>query len=408
MIEDDDYNSFNEDTKTYCLNWNKCNSTTTSGMPYIQNAFKYTPEKELDSFPIYGLYDYYNGGGYVHKFKTKNQSYDDIQSLFTNQWIDKKTRSLFVEFTLYNPNLNLFAYCSILFEFLPTGNIVPSSKFDNFDLYNVNSYEKLLTKVSYLIVVIFFMIAQIKKIIKHNKEYFKNKLNIFEWILYSFSMASLAMYAYKIKTADKILGEIKTNSINAYIRLQYIKYWNDVLNMSFAFCSFIGFIKMAKLLDQNTRIFILQTAIKHSMKKLSIFIALLIFLYTTFGQIFYIVLNDQMYYYSSYIKTLEVLFQMTLGKFDSGSILTASPFLGALLIFFFNVITVITLLNLFFAIIGESLLEIKKTIKIESIHLLTNLKRKKAVLSRNQSQRQFEENCSELIKNLDKIKHHCE
>ena len=384
-------------------------------MRNIQNAFNYTPADELESLPTFGIYHYYNGGGYVYKMmSTINQSYEDIQKLFESQWIDRNTRSLFVEFTLYNPNINLFAFCSILFEFLPTGNIIASSTFDNFDLYNVNSYEKLLTKIAFLIVVILFMLAEIKKILKLKKEYFKNPLNLFEWVLYSFSMTSLAMFAYKINTASQILNSIKMYSTNAYIRLQHIKYWNDILNMCFAFCSFIGFIKMTKLLDKSRTIFILIAAIKKSIKKVSTFIAILIFLYISFGQIFYIILYDQLNSFSTYIKTLEVLFQMTLGKFDSGSILIASPILGLLLMFFFNIIVVLVLLNLFFSIIGESLFETKNTIQAKSLDLYSSIKKKIYLKSLKERKKlninlkykfepSLEENISELLNNFDRM-----
>ena len=413
MPEYGDYSSANEDTDKYCLKWITCNSSIKNGNFEIQNAFSYTTAEELDSLPTYGIYDYYNGGGYVYKMmRNINQSYDDIETLFENEWIDRKTRTLFVEFTLHNPNVNLFALCSILFEFLPTGKIIVSSTFDTFDLFNASNYQKQIAEVAYIIVTVAFMLIEIKKIIKLQKNYFNNALNIFEWVLYSFSLVSLVIFLFEINAVSQILNIIKTNSINANIRLQHIKYFNDLITICFAFCSFFGFIKMIKLLEKSRSIFILITSIKVSMIKLTTFIIFLVLLYTTFSQIFYLILNDQLNSFSSFLKTLEKLFQMTLGKFDSGIILKASPIIGVFLMFFFNTIVVLILLNLFFSIIGESLLETKKSTKIESLDFYNSIKKKLILLSKTNRRENnitykpeplVEEYCVELIKTFDKL-----
>ena len=105
---------------------------------------------------------------------------------------------------------------------------------------------------------------------------------------------------------------------------------------------------------------------------------------------------------------------MTLGKFDSGSILIASPILGLLLMFFFNIIVVLVLINLFFSIIGESLLETKTTIKAESLDLYSSIKKKinlKSMKERNKLninlnykfKPSLQQKCSELSNNFDRM-----
>ena len=41
------------------------------------------------------------------------------------RWLDYKTRALFVDFTFYNANLDLFAICRAVFEFFPSGRVYP-------------------------------------------------------------------------------------------------------------------------------------------------------------------------------------------------------------------------------------------------------------------------------------------
>jgi len=57
-------------------------------------------------------------------------------SLFENSWIDYYTRAVFSEFTLYNPNVNLFTSVQLLSEFPPTGAAVTFTSIVTFRLYH--------------------------------------------------------------------------------------------------------------------------------------------------------------------------------------------------------------------------------------------------------------------------------
>lgn len=44
-----------------------------------------------------------------------------LQNLFDNTWVDKYTRAIFVEFTVYNANVNLFCIVTLMFETTAVG-----------------------------------------------------------------------------------------------------------------------------------------------------------------------------------------------------------------------------------------------------------------------------------------------
>lgn len=48
-------------------------------------------------------------------------SWQAIKDAQDNGWLDQRTRAVFLEFTVYNPNVNLFASVVLLTEFLTTG-----------------------------------------------------------------------------------------------------------------------------------------------------------------------------------------------------------------------------------------------------------------------------------------------
>jgi hypothetical protein len=55
---------------------------------------------------------------------------DKMSELEQEGWIDRYTRAVFVEFTVYNPGVNLFAVSTMLAEFRPSQGIVPSYRFE--------------------------------------------------------------------------------------------------------------------------------------------------------------------------------------------------------------------------------------------------------------------------------------
>ena len=44
-----------------------------------------------------------------------------LEYLFTNKWLDVYTRAIFVEFTVYNANVNLFCIVTLLLETTAVG-----------------------------------------------------------------------------------------------------------------------------------------------------------------------------------------------------------------------------------------------------------------------------------------------
>jgi len=87
-------------------------------------------QSELRGFPIVGRLTTYSGGGY-----TANLGYNEetgwtvIADLHAHNWLDKQTRGVFVEFTVYNGNVNLFATAFVYLESLPTGSVFPWADF---------------------------------------------------------------------------------------------------------------------------------------------------------------------------------------------------------------------------------------------------------------------------------------
>ncbi|CAF0898918.1 unnamed protein product, partial [Brachionus calyciflorus] len=179
-----DYDFFNQDKNSYGLKWslNISELKENEKNSYLLDSFSYKNSDKIETYPYFGKYSTYFGGGYVYILKDQSlvKTIEDLKTLEILEWIDSQTRVVLIEFSLFNVNLNLFAYCTIVFEVLPTGNILPSSRFEPVVLYeaeNSTKYMILIFNVILIVFISFFMIKAILLIIKTKLEYFKKFWN---------------------------------------------------------------------------------------------------------------------------------------------------------------------------------------------------------------------------------------
>jgi hypothetical protein len=69
----------------------------------------YQSAKQLHGAEYWGRLAIYSGGGYVQDLA---DGYDAasaiIRNLQASDWLDRGARAVFIDFSLYNPNINLF------------------------------------------------------------------------------------------------------------------------------------------------------------------------------------------------------------------------------------------------------------------------------------------------------------
>jgi hypothetical protein len=100
----------------------------------------YNSSQNLDTYTYSGDQATYGAGGYVYEFRGRmNEMLTNISALQQLSWIDLQTRGVIIQLSLYNPNVNLFVFATILAEFIPTGGVYPTARFEPLSL--LNSYQ---------------------------------------------------------------------------------------------------------------------------------------------------------------------------------------------------------------------------------------------------------------------------
>eukprot|EP00808_Paulinella_micropora_P017269 g19147.t1 len=124
------------------------------------SEYRYHSQDELEGIEYWGRMGWYEGGGYIIDFPDpRNKDVDDddigkmVEKLEKENWIDARTRAVFVEFSVYNLNERFFMVGVIMLEFPLSGGVVPNWDFNLARLSNAQGEFVWVEYVKYVLFV---------------------------------------------------------------------------------------------------------------------------------------------------------------------------------------------------------------------------------------------------------------
>jgi len=350
-----------KDKCSYQPGWT--NETSEISNSSIDQAFQYGVNEELD-----------DSGGYIYEFRGR---LSDLQSnlslLHQLEWINRQTRAVIIQFSLYNPNVELFSSITLLVEFLSTGGLDPQSRFEPFSFqckvftvilsiiriffyyYLVfSSISQLVCSILYMILIIYLIIEQVQSMIELKIKYFYQFWCYIDIGIILCSWTSVGIYIWRYFQVKHISDLFRETNGYVYINLQWIVYVNDLFIYLISFCCFFGWIKLIRLGRFNRRILIFIKTIQHARKDLLSFSIIFSIIFISFLCLFYLLFISKLSTCSSLLETAEMLFKMLLMNFDAYQLINASTFLGPFCFSLFIVLVVFICLSMFITIINKN------------------------------------------------------
>ena len=193
------YNPLWVETQDYDLNWTSPKTydiqINPSSMPWT-----YQTAKELDVYPLQAQLETYYGGGYVIEIFPKWNNSKIIEQAKQRRWLDRQTRSVIIEFALFNAATNNFNMVMLMIEFPPFGGIVPSYSISTFKLYpstSVNNVAMLGMQVLFILIMFAFAVHECRLLYRTGWSYFKEFWNLVELSLVLLSFLAVFFYCYR-------------------------------------------------------------------------------------------------------------------------------------------------------------------------------------------------------------------
>lgn len=207
-----DWSSSMEDEKTYDKGWVELTSGHSSA-PVRNNPWSFRSFHDNDGVPFSGTYGIYPGGGYVADLIGQHgRATQIVNELEALNWIDRYSRGMFIEFSIYNPNVNTFSYIFVSFEISTTGKIVPDFSLKTFRLFSyIGGYGIFVVSCEILTVIFIFyyFVRELRKIRKEGRKYFGSFWNLVEIINVCLAIVSIVMYIMRHAITNLALRNVK-------------------------------------------------------------------------------------------------------------------------------------------------------------------------------------------------------
>ncbi|KAI2662209.1 Polycystic kidney disease protein 1-like 2 [Labeo rohita] len=297
-----------EDMGSYSPGWNRTKNV--NGSKTVLTPWHYQTQAKLRANPVWGGLALYKGGGYVVELGPDQKNASSLlQYLFNNIWLDVYTRAVFVEFTVYNANVNLFCIVTLIFETTGVGAFQYRSEVRTVHLYQSTGGFHVFVMASeaiYFLFILYYMFVQGKLMKQQKWAYFRSKWNVLELAIIILSWSALSVF-------------VKRTILAFLVLLATIKLWH--------------------LLRLNPKLHMITSTLQRAWTDISGFI------------VCNLMYGWRLYSYRTLLEAAQTIICLQLGIFNYDEVLDYNPVLGAFLIGSCIIFMTFVVLNLFISVI---------------------------------------------------------
>ncbi|XP_060073663.1 polycystin-1-like protein 2 [Ylistrum balloti] len=354
-----DYNIYDEDDRSYCVGWND-NTSSTCNSPYLysMDAWRYQQSEDIWGTPITGDYGTYGGGGYILELENRLESSRLIvEELIRYRWINRETRAVFLEFTLYNANINLFVYMVFLTEFTGNGGLLTRVDVHPFRPYQHTGALGVYALICYLIYVFALLFGTIKLILKLKSDGFRClrvSWNLVDMLCVVMSLVAVTVWVLRYIYTKHAMN-LYYNNIDSFINFNHVVIWDLVFNIISSILVFIANIRLLRLLGYNKRMSELASVISNAAADLLGFAIIFSIAFLAWAMCGYLIFGSQMYDYRSVFTAIGSLSNSLIGKNKLDIMIHASPTLAKLFYFSYVLFVMMILMTIFAVILNQSI-----------------------------------------------------
>ncbi|XP_075571731.1 polycystin-2-like protein 2 [Pelecanus crispus] len=331
-----------------------------------ESEWKYTSASSLSPW-YWGSMGLYSSGGYMFTLpKSKQESMEKLAFLRRNSWLTRGTRVVFIDFSTYNANVNLFCIIKLVVEFPATGGALTSSHIYSVKLLRyVTYYDYFLAscEITFCLFIITFIIQEATKIVKLRKEYFTNAWNWLDLLLLVVSILAIAFNIYRTVEVSLLMEGLLSDA-HAYPDFYFLAFWQVLYNNMIAVNIFFAWIKIFKYISFNKTMTQLSSTLSRCAKDIIGFAIMFFIIFFAYAQLGHLVFGSQVEEFSTFQNCIFTQFRIVLGDFNFEAIEAANRILGPIYFITFVFFVFFILLNMFLAIINDTYSQVKADFEV--------------------------------------------
>uniref|UniRef100_A0A4W6BWJ5 Polycystin-2 n=1 Tax=Lates calcarifer TaxID=8187 RepID=A0A4W6BWJ5_LATCA len=304
------------------------NEDTAPFGPRNGTAWVYTTESEMNSSSFWGQVSKYGGGGYYQDLsRTREESAIQLQVLKDHLWLDRGTRAVFLDFSVYNGNINLFCIARLLVEFPATGGVVTSWQFQTVRLVRyVSSWDCFvgMCEVAFCLFVLYYVVEEVLEIRIHRLHYFKSLWNCLDVLILVLCVVAIIMNITRTAMVGNLLKGLLENH-TAHPSFEPLSDLQVQFNNVAAVIVFFSWVKLFKFINFNKTMSQLSSTMSRCAKDLVGFTIMFFIIFLAYAQLAYLVFGTQVNDFSTFQASIFTQFRIILGDFEFSEIEEAKP-----------------------------------------------------------------------------------
>ncbi|CAG2061145.1 unnamed protein product [Timema podura] len=251
------------DRYNYGIGWNPFNQSTSkesrTTLPWM-----YQDMWQTKSLVYFGEYATYHGGGYVSPLgRNLKNSQVVLKFLQHFNWLDRHTRAVFIEFTTYNINRNLFNVVHLLTEWSVSsawttsynghcGYIKFPPKIQTVKLLVLGGEHGtmwLISSLLFLLMLCLLMLRQfliLRKI--SSREFFKSWWNIIDIIIIALGFSAILFYFFRSIYVSSLVKMLEAADGNEFVSFFFAVQYDFLLTVLIAILVCLSTGRLWKLL----------------------------------------------------------------------------------------------------------------------------------------------------------------
>lgn len=334
------------------------NTSWPEALRLCPKPWRYQTSEELDNDPIKGVHGYYEGGGYVTVMGYDEETaHSVLNDTLGHGWIDRKTRSVILEFAVFNAYTNLLSIATYIYEVLATGVAYTTKRVDTLDLYSTDSGSAtvfLVCQFLFMAMTLYYLLVLMIHLFRERVEFFKSIWNLVDCFMVTSSVSSVIFYMMREKAVLKTVRAIQANPFEI-LNFHRALGWTNWENAAIALTIFMVTVKLLNLIRFNPFVIFFFSSFRQSAGYQFSYLIFFLIIFNAFvisGKQFF---GHSVFEYSTYLQAVISQFEFILGKaVPIDDLKRENPFLGPSFALLYNVTVTIFLANMIVSVLNES------------------------------------------------------
>ena len=331
-------------------------------------AWIYQSAEDLRGVPYTGEMKFYEGGGYSAELGVNLLSGKNLTGRLQDaQWIDGYSEAVFLEFTLYNPGVNLFTTVIYAFEFpeFAGTSIIQSDYLAGYQVYSFTDefgIVLLFCQIIYLVGIIrsIYRLVKVIRLLGFKTYFTYGFWHYIDIVTIVIDLCAVAFYISRELTSKDTLEKFHEDEGKRFVNFAYNALVSQSLISCLAFACFFAILQVLRLLRFNQKVGLLALILKtagHSMSGMTLAFGIAM---VAHGWVLHMLFANHYINFRSFPSTMFNLFTFMLGDDQYENIMTSnsnmvSDIIGKIIFLTFSIIMIMFILNFVISVIDAAM-----------------------------------------------------